>query len=758
LRTALSAPTRRRSGARTRGLLGAAFLAALAPTTPALAQAPPTATVTVRAESAPTGLPLQGVRIEANGVTPSEVSANTTADGLATLTLPLGTHTLTAERIGYAAATVQLRLAAARDTLIVIRLDEEAIEGEAIVVSSARTDRRIEDEPIRIEVVDREELEEKLLMTPGDIAMLLNETAGLRVQPTAPSLGGASVRIQGLRGRYTQILTDGMPLYGGQAGALGPLQVPPMDLARVEVIKGAASALYGPTALGGVVNLISRRPDPAREVILNQSTLDGTDLVGWLAGPLGSVSAGNPSPEDPSTDATHNPWGYTLLAGLHRQDYADVNTDGWADVPRFQRASLRPRLFWNDGRGSSAILTIGGMAENRAGGTTPGSITGGGTAFEESLDTRRIDAGLTGRKLFSDRRSLSARASASLQRHDHRFGEVTEDDEHRTVFAELALTGQDGRHLWVVGAALQQDGYTHNDLPELSFDYTVPALFAQDEVELADWFSVAGSLRLDHHSRFGSALSPRLSLLLRPSEWTARISGGTGFFAPTPFTEESEAVGLRRLRPPEGWIKERARSAMIDVGRELGPVEVNVSAFGSVIDDALQTVRNGDGTLTIRNADGPVETWGTEVFAALRTGPWRLIGSHAFLRSREPNPDGAGRREVPLTPRHSLGMVGAYEREDWGRIGVEAYYTGRQELDDDPYRARSRRHVIVGLLIDRRFGPFRLFLNAENILDTRQTGFDPLLRPQRTADGRWITDVWAPLEGRAFNGGIWVSF
>ena len=116
--------------------------------------------------------------------------------------------------------------------------------------------------------------------------MLLNETAGLRVQPTAPSLGGASVRIQGLRGRYTQILTDGMPLYGGQAGALGPLQVPPMDLARVEVIKGAASALYGPTALGGVVNLISRRPDPAREIILNHSTLDGTDIVGWLADEL----------------------------------------------------------------------------------------------------------------------------------------------------------------------------------------------------------------------------------------------------------------------------------------------------------------------------------------------------------------------------------------------------------------------------------------------------------------------------------------
>jgi outer membrane receptor protein involved in Fe transport len=113
-------------------------------------------------------------------------------------------------------------------------------------------------------------------MTPGDIAMLLNEAAELRVQPTAPSHGGASVRIQGLRGRYTQILFDGLPLYGGQAGALGALQVPPMDLAQVEVIKGAASALYGSTAVGGMVNLISRRPAPELSSVACSATSAAT--------------------------------------------------------------------------------------------------------------------------------------------------------------------------------------------------------------------------------------------------------------------------------------------------------------------------------------------------------------------------------------------------------------------------------------------------------------------------------------------------
>lgn len=691
-------------------------------------------TATVRAVG-PDGI-LEGVTIRVG-----DRLQVTAENGETSFRLEAGTYRFEAERIGFAFATIVAALAPGRDTLLVVTMEQEAVEGEGLVVTSGRTERRIEEEPLRIEAVSREEVEEKLLMTPGDIAMLLNETAGLRVQPTAPSLGGASVRIQGLRGRYTQILTDGMPLYGGQSGALGPLQVPPMDLARVEVIKGAASALYGPTALGGVVNLISRRPERARELIINQSTLDGTDLVGWLADELGDR------------------WGYTLLAGAHRQAYADVNDDGWADVPKFQRLSVRPRLFWDNGRGGSAVFTVGGMIEDRQGGTPPGEVAPDGSPYEESLDTRRADVGFSGRWLTGSGRLLSVRASGSIQSHDHQFGPTPEDDEHRTGFAEVSFSGQDGRHLWVLGLAVQHDGYAHQQLPQFDFDYTVPAIFAQDEFEVADWVTVAASVRYDEHSRFGGSLSPRLSALIRAREWAVRLSAGTGFFAPTPFTEEVEAVGLTRLRPPGEWVEERARSAMIDVGRSFGPVEVNVSAFASSIDDPLQTIRNPDGTLTIQNAPGgAVETWGTETFAALRTGPWRLIGSHSYLRSREPDPLGSGRREVPLTPRHSVGVVGAYEREEWGRIGIEGYYTGRQELEDDPYRNPSRRHFIMGLLVDRRLGRFRVFLNAENILDTRQTRFDPLLRPDQAPDGRWITDVWAPLEGRAFNAGVWIHF
>src|SRR5687768_9773254 len=181
---------------------------------------------------------------------------------------------------------------------------------ETIVVSATRSERRVEDEPLRVEVVPAEEVEEKVVMMPGDVSMLLAETNGLRVQTTSPSLGGASVRIQGLGGRYTQVLADGLPLYGGQSGSVGILQIPPMDLGQVEVIKGVASALYGMSAIGGVVNLVSRRPSreaPERELLVNGTSHGGTDIVNWLAGPLGER------------------WGYTFVGGFHTQRRSDLD-------------------------------------------------------------------------------------------------------------------------------------------------------------------------------------------------------------------------------------------------------------------------------------------------------------------------------------------------------------------------------------------------------------------------------------------------
>ena len=150
--------------------------------------------------------------------------------GRATVRLAADLNALVASRLGFVPETLVVSRARASG-ILEIELEEASSELEEIVVTSTRGARRVEDEPLRVEVLPREEIEEKLLMTPGDITMMLNETGGLRVQVTSPSLGAAGVRIQGLPARYAQVLADGLPLHG-ETGSLGLLQIPPMDLGQ----------------------------------------------------------------------------------------------------------------------------------------------------------------------------------------------------------------------------------------------------------------------------------------------------------------------------------------------------------------------------------------------------------------------------------------------------------------------------------------------------------------------------------------------
>jgi iron complex outermembrane receptor protein len=613
------------------------------------------------------------------------------------------------------------------------------IEEEVIVIATTRTGRRVEDQPTRVEVIGREEIEEKMLMTPGDIVMMLNEMGGLRVQATSPSIGAASVRVQGMKGRYTRFLSDGLPLFGQQVGGLGLLQIPPMDLGQVEVIKGVASALYGAGAMGGVVNLLTRRPGEEREaeLLLNQSTLGATDAVGFFSTPL-----------------TPN-WRMSLLGSAHRQGLNDRDGDNWADVAGYERIVLRPRLFWEDGAGRSAYLTAGLTVEDRTGGTMPGAATPQiGGAYVEALDTRRYDVGGTAQTLVGGRYVLTARGATAWQRQTHQFGDVRERDEHDTLFGEVALRGAAGAHTWVVGAAFEREAYTPVDVPRFAYTFNVPGIFAQDDVTLTSWLSVSASARLDLHNEYGTFFSPRIAALVRSGEWTSRLSVGRGFFAPTPLTEETEAAGLTRLTIDGPLRAERGTSVSWDVTREVGPFALTATAFGSRITDPIAVDR--DSRYVLFNRNEAATNIGVELLATMHQGPWVATGSYTFVRSREG--DRNSRVDAPLTPRHSAGFVGMWEEEAAGRVGLEVYYTGTQRLEVNPYRDESKPYVIVGLLVEKSVGRARLFLNGENLTNVRQTKWDSLLRPSRGVDGRWTVDAWAPVDGRAVNGGIRFGF
>lgn len=615
-------------------------------------------------------------------------------------------------------------------------------EVEEVVVESTRSGYSAQDEPVRVEILSREEIEEKIMMKPGNIAMLLSETPGIRTQVTAPSLGAANIRMQGLKGRYTQLLADGLPLYGGQAPAIGLLQIAPTDLGQVEVIRGAASALYGPSALGGVINLISRRPGESQqsELLMNGTSRSGLDLTAYTSAALADG------------------WGYSATGGFNRQDQMDLDHDGWADMPGYERWSLRPRLFWNGSDGAKVYLTAGTMAESRSGGTLSGRAAPDGAPFRQLLDSRRFDAGTVAEFPLEGLGTLHLRASGMTQQDRHGFGDVVENDHHQTYFGEATFAGRAEKTSWLAGMAFQADKYQSHDFAAFDYTNTVPALLTQLEYDLLDDLALAASARWDDHSRYGSRFSPRLSALYRLEPWTFRASLGQGFFAPTPFVEGMDEVGLSRLAPISGLKAESATTASLETGYAAGAFSANLTLFTSDIDNAVQVEKiattPGNGIARLFNAASPTRTRGAEIM--LRYGWKSLIvtGNYVFTDASEAVPSGAGRRMVPLTPPHTAGLVAMWDEFGVGRFGFESYYTGRQLLDDNPYRSRSRPYVEMGVFGELVFGDVRVFLNAENLLDVRQTKYDPVLLPQRAADGRWTVDAWAPTDGFVLNGGV----
>ena len=159
-------------------------------------------------------------------------------DGRAAFDVAPGSIEITVRSPQHLPSTTRATITAGTPSTVQVALEPLPEVEDAVIVSATRTNTRLADQPVRVEVIGREEIEEKALMTPGSVAMLLGETSGLRVQTTAPSLGAANVRIQGLRGRYSQLVADGLPLYGVQGDSFSLLQVPPLDLDQVEIDQG----------------------------------------------------------------------------------------------------------------------------------------------------------------------------------------------------------------------------------------------------------------------------------------------------------------------------------------------------------------------------------------------------------------------------------------------------------------------------------------------------------------------------------------
>ncbi|ABE55454.1 TonB-dependent receptor, plug [Shewanella denitrificans OS217] len=619
---------------------------------------------------------------------------------------------------------------------------------EKIVVQATRSGRIADEQPIRVELINREEIEEKAAMRPGNISMLVAETGGVRLQTTSPALGSANIRLQGLYGRYTQLLADGLPLYGNQAGSIGLLQIPPTDLSRVEIIKGSASSLYGGSALGGVINLVSRTPSDELngEVLVNATTRNGQDVTTYVETPLSENLKGS------------------LTAGAHQQDEQDIDKDAWIDLAGYERYTVRPRLFWEGQAGETLYLTSGLMTEQRTGGTIADNKLADGGSFKQSQDSDRFDTGLVFSMPVLESLTFNTRASAMVQDHTHVFGIDIEEDQHQSYLLENSLAGYTDNSDWVLGLAYQSEVFSSNTFPEFDYSYEVPGAFAQLDYQHSEQITTSYSVRVDEHSEYGSQFSPRVSLLYRPNDLTIRGSFGQGYFASTPFVEEIEAAGLSRLAPIESLQEERAKTASLDFTYPFDDAETSLTVFGSDVDNVTQLEAfsvNNNGTLDavrLVNATGKSEIRGAEVLLRYYLGDIKLTASYLYLDATEESLNGFARKEIALTPRHSAGFVAMWEQHGNFRAGFEAYYIGTQTVNDNPYIDETDPYWHLGLMGEITVGRVSWFINLENLLDIKQTDEHPMLLPNRAPSGQWTTDIWSRNDGFIANAGVRIKF
>lgn len=214
---------------------------------------------------------------------------------------------------------------AQKDTLQTEKEDEI----EEVVLKSTRTSRTIANTPTRVETIELEEIDEKANMRPSNVAMILHESTGIPVQQTSATSGSSSIRIQGLDGRYTQILKDGFPSFGNFANGLSVLEIPPLDLRQVEIIKGPSSTLYGAGAIAGVINFISREPKEKQNL----------DLIANYAN-TGLVNLGM------FASKKYRNFGYTLTGLFNSQKAYDVDKDHFSELPESKEFTVHPKLFF----------------------------------------------------------------------------------------------------------------------------------------------------------------------------------------------------------------------------------------------------------------------------------------------------------------------------------------------------------------------------------------------------------------------------
>ncbi|MES2416683.1 MAG: TonB-dependent receptor [Bacteroidota bacterium] len=700
-------------------------------------------TLKVIVSDAETKKPILGTSIK---LVQSLIAVATDSSGNATLSnIPSGKQILLFSHIGYQkrADTLHFPLSDSARMLILLQPDKEGEELEEVVVSATRSSRTIANIPTRVEVLVGEEIDEKANMKPGDIRMMLAETTGIQTQQTSAISGNSSIRIQGLDGRYTQIIRDGFPLYSGFSGGLGLLQIAPLDLKQVEVIKGSSSTLYGGGAIAGLVNLVSKTPTDERQLnfLLNGTSALGLDASGFYAQKFKKIGA-------------------TLYAAYNHGTAYDPVPIGLSAIPEFDRFTFNPKLFFYLSNRSIFTAALNTTIEKRIGGDMQ-YIKGNGSAshsyFEENK-TWRYSSQLEFKHQIDDQQRLTFRNSISYYDRSIAMPNYLFSGVQVSTYSE-ANYAKDGENTdWVMGLNFLSENFKEDlrsNFPLRDYNNHTFGAFIQNTFAASEKLTFESGLRGDYHNDYGFMLLPKISALWKMNaQFTFRLGGGLGYKAPSIFTEDAERIQFKNVLPIEvnHTKAERSYGANFDVNyktplfNDQVGFSINQLFFYTRINNPILADIRSE-YLQYIQPKGDLNTKGIETNIKVTFKDFKLFVGYTFADVNQHTE--AASFTYPLVSKHRLNNVLMYEVEDKWKIGAEAYYFSAQKLNDG---ARGKSYWTPGFMVEKLWERFSIFINFENFTDTRQTKFDTIYTGSIT--NPVFRDIYAPVDGFVINGGL----
>jgi iron complex outermembrane receptor protein len=657
--------------------------------------------------------------------------------------LPAGNFFIEVSYVGFQPVKKKITLPVAGNAIEITLEPNDDEDNSDVIISATRTDRSIRNTPTRVEVIAGGEISENVSMRPGEIKMLLNETTGILTQQTSAISNTANIRIQELDGRYTQVLRDGFPLYSGLSEGLSLVQVAPLDLKQVEIIKGSSSTLYGGGAIAGLINLVSKTPLEKRELsfLANATSTRGLDLSSFYGEKYGKT-------------------GLTVFISSNSGAPYDPAHIGLTAIPKFQRLTFSPRFFIY-GKKLTANFGMGYITERRLGGNME-YVKHGGVGYFEKNQSGRMTTQAQMNYVTGKSSSLSFKNSYNHFNRKISIPGYTFEGRQQSSFSELSWTTSQLRTQWVAGINLYTDNFKealHTAGDDRSYHYTTVGAFIQNTWSPSDLLNIEAGLRADHTGDFGIAILPRLSLLFHlPGNLTSRIGGGMGYKIPTLFTEESEEKQFQNILPVNRHLTSYERSAGfnfdINYRTSIDEVKFNFNPlfFYTRINHPLVLKDAGAGKKEFLNATGYTDSKGADISLRISWKWLKFFTGYSYTVAQQ-HEQGIT-TTYPLAPRHRLHFDLVYEKENSLRIAFESYYTSAQSLTDG---SQGRSYWLIGALIEKSWQRFSLFINGEDLNDARQTRWGPIYTGSIDKPG--FKDIYTPLEGRTINGGIkWKIF